>query len=453
MSQTELPRHPFRDLLTRMTEFETDVLVIGGGTAGFGAAVAAGRQGLDVMLLEAGSKVGGVMAFCPGMPWGAAYPCDTSIGGLMEELAGRLFAMTPARAEKRACTLENFGSEIVYDHDTAITTMFDLLEEAGVRTHLNAIAHDPVMDGTRIAQVTFHDRHGLHRITPKMVIDCSGDGDISARAGVPYTLGDERGSMMGVTLSFMMENANWERVFAANDPYFREHAARGIAEGRLHEDLGQLYLMKGFHPNTVFCNSVVIRGVDGTDAAAVSRATQEGRRRALQMAGFLRTDIPGFENAHMTMLGPTVGVRETRRLQGQYRVTGADLAAGRKFPDGIVCCDNPIDDVMRDSDAMTHDAIVGAGSYYTIPFRSLVPEEIENLMFAGRIISADATAFASVRGMPQCMAMGQATGTAAAMAIRAGITVQEVDHAALVAELQAQGVRGLGSNTLTREQD
>lgn len=431
-----------------MGDLTTDVLVIGGGTAGFGAAVAAARQGLAVTLLEAGNKVGGVMAFCPGMPWGAAYPCDTSIGGLMEELAGRLFAMTPARAEKRVCTLENFGAEIVYDHDTAITTMFDMLEEVGVRVFLNAVAHDPVMAGNAIAHVTFHDRHGLHRITPKMVIDCSGDGDLSARAGVPYTLGDDTGNMMGVTLSFMMENADWDRVFAANDPYFSDYAARGIAEGRLHEDLGQLYLMKGFHENTVFCNSVVIRGVDGTDASAVSRATQEGRRRALQMAAFLRDDIPGFEAAHMTMLGPTVGVRETRRLQAMYRVTGADLAVGRRFADGIVCCDNPIDDVMRDSAAMTHDAIVGAGSYYTIPFRSLVPEDIKNLMFAGRIICADATAFASVRGMPQCMAMGQATGTAAAMAIRSGVAVQDVDHAALVAELQAQGVRGLGSEGL-----
>ena len=113
----------------------------------------------------------------------------------------------------------------------------------------------------------------------------------------------------------------------------------------------------------------------------------------------------------MTSLGPTVGVRETRKLEGMVQVSGADLAAGRKFPDGIVACDNPIDDVMRGS-AMTHEAIVEGGDFYTIPFRALVPKKIANLMFAGRIISADATAFASVRGMPQCMAMGQAARTA-----------------------------------------
>ena len=425
-----------------------DVLVVGGGTAGFGAAVAAARQGLDVRLFEAGSKVGGVMASCPGMPWGAAYPGDTMIGGLMEELAGRLFAMDPPAAAKRPCLLENFGPEIQYDHDVATLTMFEMLEEAGVGVHLDTTVLAPVMAGNRITAVEYYDRRGAHVISPGMVIDCSGDGDISARAGVPYVLGDGKGNMMGVTLSFLMIDADLSRVFAEGDPYFRRHAARGIAEERLHEDLAQLYLMKGFYEDTVYCNSVTIRGVDGTDPMAVARATQEGRRRCHQLARFLKDDIPGFENARMTSLGPTVGVRETRKLEGMYRVTGEDLARATKFPDGIVCCDNPIDDVMRASVEMTHDAAVEEGAFYTIPFRSLVPKEIGNLMFAGRIISADPVAFASVRGMPQCMAMGQATGTAAAIALRDGLTVQEVDTGEVVAALQAQGVRGLGGEPL-----
>ena len=201
-----------------------------------------------------------------------------------------------------------------------------------------------------------------------------------------------------------MVGRSWEierlkRVISKHQPTF---AKKGVAEGRLHPDLHQLYLMRGFHPGTVFCNSVVIRGVDGTDPAEVSRATQEGRRRCAQLAEFLVADVPGFEAARMANLGPTVGVRETRKLQGMYRVTGPDLRAATKFDDGVVACDNPIDDVMR-GEMMTHDAMVSEGAYYTIPFRALVPEKIENLMFAGRIISADAEAFASVRGMPQCM--------------------------------------------------
>ncbi|PSL22299.1 FAD-dependent oxidoreductase [Shimia abyssi] len=424
-----------------------DVVVIGGGTAGFGAAVAAGRLGLDVILVEGSAKVGGVMAFCPGMPWGAAYPNDAIIGGLMEELTERLGAMDPPAAEKRPCTLANFGPEIQYDHDLATVAMFQMLEEAGVRVHVNTTAVAPVMQGNRIIAVDVFDRHGRHQIEAKFVLDCSGDGDISAKAGVPYSVGDAEGNVMGVTLSFQMVGAEWEQVFAEDDPYFTRFAAKGIDEGRLHPDLAQLYLMRGFHKDTVFCNSVVIRNVDGTDSRAVAAATQEGRRRCMELAAFLRADVPGFEAARMVYLGPTVGVRETRKLEGVYQVTGDDLRAGRKFADGIVCCDNPIDDVMR-GEEMTHDAIVGQGDYYRIPFRSLVPREVENLMFAGRIICADPEAFASVRGMPQCMAMGQAVGTAAAMAFAEEIDVQDISTSALVALLQAQGVNGLGEDAL-----
>lgn len=428
---------------------KADVIVVGGGTAGFGAAVAAGRAGLDVHLLEAGPKVGGVMAFCPGMPWGAAYPMGTIVGGLMKDLSNRLFAMQPPAAEARPCTLANFGPEIQYDHDIATITMFEMLEEAGVHVHLGATAIEPVMNGDRIGAIRYADRGGVHDMAAGMVIDASGDGDISAKSGVPFELGDGKGNMMAVTLSFHMLGADWDRVFAEPDPYFRRFAAKGISEGRLHEDLHQLYLMRGFHRDTVFCNSVVVRGVDGTRPDQISAATQEGRRRCLQLAEFLRADVPGFEEARMASLGPTVGVRETRKLQGMIRVSGADLARGRKFSDGIVACDNPIDDVMRAGSEMTHDAMIEEGGYYTIPLRALIPETIENLMFAGRILSADPTAFASVRGMPQCMAMGQAAGVAAAFAIRDGCTVQAVDRARVVEELVRQGVRGIGGRALT----
>jgi len=424
------------------------VLVIGGGTAGFGAALAAARGGLRVRLIEAGSKIGGVMAFCPGMPWGAGLPVGQNIGGIFGELTEALLVMVPPAAEVRPSVLENFGIEVIYDHDTAVFNMFQMLEDAGVEVHLGTIATAPIMAGARIAGVECTDRRGPFVIEAALVIDCSGDGDIAAKAGVPFTLGDAQGNMMGVTLSFMMLGADCERVFAEGDPYFSRHAAQGIAEGRLHPDLAKLYLMRGFHRGAVFCNSVHIRGVDGTDPAAVTRATQEGRRRCHQLAAFLRESVPGFEQARMADLGPTVGVRETRRLEAQYRITAEDLARGTKFADGIVACDNPIDDVMRGDGAMTHDAIVGAGDYYTIPFRALVPRGIENLLFAGRLVSADPVAFASVRGMPQCMAMGQATGTAAVQALGRGVAVQQIDSAALVAALQDQGVRGIGGQPL-----
>ena len=425
-----------------------DVLVIGGGTAGFGAAVTAGRQGLNVILIETSTKVGGVMAFCPGMPWGAAYPSDKIVGGLIGELTERLENMDPPAAEKRPCTLENFGPEIIYDHDIATLTMFEMLEHAGVKVRLSSTAVTPKMTDSNITSVECFDRNGPFTVSSKIVIDCSGDGDISAKAGVPFTVGDRHGNTMGVTISFHMVDVDWDAAFAEKDPYFTKYAKKGISEGRLHPDLEKLYLMKAFHRGSVFCNSVHVRGVDGTNPVDVANAAQEGRRRCHQLAQFLRSDVPGFDKAHMALLSPTVGVRETRKLEARYKVTGEDLARATKFPDGIVCCDNPIDDVMRGSDSMTHEAIVKEGNYYTIPFRSLVPENISNLMFAGRIVSADPIAFASVRGMPQCMTMGQATGTAAVLAISNNTLINDISITALISELTRQGVNGLGNNRL-----
>jgi hypothetical protein len=427
-----------------------DVLVIGGGTAGFGAALGAARAGASVRLIEGTSKIGGVMAFCPGMPWGGGYPTGRSIGGVFGELTDQLVAMDPPMAEVRPSTLENFGCEVIYDHEAAVFAMFQMLEDAGVEVHLNTFAGAPILENGRIARVECTDRTGAFEVAAGMVIDCSGDGDTSARAEVPFTVGDGRGNMMGVTLSFAMVGADWARVFAKDDPYFEEEAAFGIAQGLIHPDLAKLYLLKGFHPDTVFCNSVHIRGVDGTDPQAVARATQEGRRRCHQLARFLVSHVPGFGSARMSGLGPTVGVRETRKLEAVHRILARDLRAGAKPEDGIVACDNPIDDVMRGDAEMTHDAIVAEGDYYTIPFRAMVPAEVSNLLFAGRLVCADPAAFASVRGMPQCMAMGQAAGTAAAMALADGLTVQALDPARVVAVLAAQGMRGIGGDHLLR---
>lgn len=430
---------------------EADVLVVGGGTAGFAAALAAARMGCSVRLVEATSKIGGVMAFCPGMPWGGGYPLGRSIGGIFDELTERLRRSNPPAAEIRACALDNFGPELHYDHETATALMFDMLDQAGVTLHLNTIVGGPELSDGRIVAVAAHDRLGPFTIRPRMVIDCSGDGDLSARAGVPYTLGDATGRMMAVSLTFHMVGADTGLVFAEGDPYFPRHAAQGVAEGLLHPDLHKLYLMRGFHPGTVFCNTVTIRGVDGTDPMAVARATQEGRRRCAQVAQFLVGNVPGFEAAQMWGLGPTVGVRETRKLAALYRITGADIAQGTRFSDGIVACDNPIDDVMRGSAEMTHDAAVAAGQYYTIPLRCLIPHDVVNLTFAGRLVSADPVAFASVRGMPQCMAMGQACAVTAALAVACENAVQAVPPGDVVAALCAQGVRGIGGQDLAAD--
>ncbi len=426
---------------------DADVIVIGAGMAGIGAAVAAARENLKVYLVEASNKIGGVMAVCPGMPIGAAYPCGKTVGGILEEFVQQLYAMKPPAAEKRACALHEFGPEILYDHEIAIATLNSILNESGVNLLLNTTAFEAVMEKNRVKSVLCFNKNGVQTLNGRLFIDCSGDGDLAKKAGVPYQLGDDEGNMMGATLTFVMDNVNWGTVFNNNDdPYFKAYAQKGIAEGKLHQDLHRLYIMKGFYEDTAFFNSVVINNFDGSDPDQVTRATCEARDRCHQLAEFVISEIPGFEKARMTYLGPAVGVRETRKFEGLYRLTAEDLVGARKFSDGVVACDNPVDDVFRGSNVMTHESIVTDGDYYTIPFRTMIPKKIDNLLFAGRLISADPVAFASVRGMSQCMLMGQACGVAAKQIIDQGARVQEFDAGKLVAALTRLGVTGLNRN-------
>lgn len=428
---------------------DADVLVIGGGTAGFGAAVAAARKGLNVYLLESSNKIGGVMASNPGMPLGAAYACDKPIGGIVEEYANRLFNMNPPAAEKRECAIKEFGPEIVYDHEIGIFTLYQMLDEAGVNLLLNSTVIEPIMDGDRIKGVVYFDRNGKHTIYSKVIIDCSGDGDIASKAGVPFQMGDNNGDMMGASMTFFMVDVDWDTVFHDNyDHFFREYAKKGIEAGKIHKDLDNIYVITGFHKNTMYFNSVIIRNVDGSEPLDITKASIEARKRCHELIKFVKEEIPGFEKSRAIYLGPIVGVRETRKFEGLYRITEDDITSSKKYSDGIVACDNPVDDVFRGENGMSHTPVGEVDSYYTIPFRCMVPKKVENLFFAGRIVSSDPVAFASVRGMPQCMAMGQACGVAAAMAIEKNIAVQDVCHDELVKELIEQGVKGIGGQTL-----
>jgi hypothetical protein len=248
-----------------------------------------------------------------------------------------------------------------------------------------------------------------------------------------------------------MENVDWAQTFADHtDPYFTRYARLGIAAGRLPETLAQIYLLKGLREGSVYFNTVTVTGVDGSDLRSVNAATLRARRQVLALASFCRDEMPGFEHAYVSRIGPVVGVREGRRLEGLYTLTREDVAGAVKFEDGIVAADSPLDEVFRDDSAAvySHEAALPPGEYYTIPFRSLVPRTLRNLLFAGRLRSVDLAAYATGRGMPQCMLMGQAAGVGAAMALRAGCDVQDIDRPALVERLVALGVNGIGGRAL-----
>ncbi len=428
---------------------DSDVAVVGGGPAGFGAAVAASRKGLNVCLLESSDIIGGIMAKCPGMPIGAAYPNGKPIGGVLDEFLNRLYKMNPPAAEKRECRLVEFGPEVFYDHEIATYTLFQMVEEAGVHLLLNATAIEPIMDENRVTGVFYYDQCGKQAVYTKVLIDCSGDGHIAAKAGVPFGKGDEvKGQMMGVSLTFFMANVDVDKIEEYDDPFFSKYAEKGIRSGRLHEDLHKIYWFPGFHHNTIFFNSVHIKDVDGTKPLDVIKASIEARKRVRQLASFFKEEIHGFEESHVETMGPTVGVRETRRFEGLYQLTKEDIFAGKKFSDGVVCCDNAVDIVHRGSNFSELISVIERGIYYQVPYRCMVPKNIENLLFAGRCISADSAALASMRGMATCMGLGQAAGIAATKSIENKKKIQNIDYEELILELKRQGVNGLAGEEL-----
>lgn len=425
--------------------YMADIAVFGAGPAGIAAAWQAGMDGTKVCLIEVTDRIGGVMGSCPGMMLGAGYPTGNSIGGFFEAFVQRLYNMSPPVAQRRTCSLENFGDEVVYHHEYAVAILYEMLAEANVEILLNAIPAQVRMEGNKIeaVEVTMIDR--TLTVTADMYLDCTGNGEIAHRAGVKSQKGNEDGLMMGTTLTFFMENVDCKKVFQdPQAPYFEEYAKTGIENGELHHSIPQIYMLPAFREKSVFINTVTITGIDGTNSRSVLSGTCTARKRVLQLSEFLKKYIPGFENSWVSCIGPTVGIRETRKLEGLYQVTYDDIYKGTKFEDGIVACDNPLDEVFRDEHTThySHEAALKEG-YYTIPLRALIPRYTENLLFAGKCMSVDMKAFASVRGMPQCMLMGQAIALAACDAQCEGIPVQEIDGKKVAARMRTMGVWGI----------
>jgi hypothetical protein len=431
---------------------QTDIMVAGAGTAGLCAAIEAGRRGHDVYLIEATDRLGGIMSVCQGMPIGCGYPCQKSIGGIHKEFINRLMKMDPPAAWIRLLPKSVFGWDVYYNQDLAMYTFYEMLEEACVHLILKAITGDVEIVDNVIKSVEYHDMTGTNLIKAKIYIDCTGNGDVSCRAGVPYDLGDEKGQLMACTLSFIMSNVNYDAAFPTEDK--EVHIVDGsilVDLGIISEDCRNILYSRTANPGQVYFNWSRIRGVNGLDPDNVLAATNQARKSIVEVSKFLRKTAAGFENAYLDGIGPLIGIRDTRRFEGMYRLTKQDLLDGKKFDDsGIVCSSNAIDDVARGMNGKFINDPIGEKNvkYYRIPFGTLVPQKVKNLMFAGRLLSSDSRAVASARGMGSCMGMGQATGVASSIAIMKNIVVQDIAPREVVDELKKVGVVGLGNEKL-----
>jgi hypothetical protein len=329
-----------------------------------------------------------------------------------------------------------------------------MLQESGVKVLYHTAFVDAITEGERVSCVIVARKEGLCAIEAKVIVDCTGDGDCAAAAGVPYTVGNGEGRIQPATRFFRIGNVDSKKVDAdieANlDNFYRKDGvnyrsmhwwvskAREAGDWTLNRV--SIGLFRGVDEDEWSINTSRIMGIDGTKTDSLTNGEMIGREQAAEIFAFLKKYVPGCENAKLLQTGSTLGIRETRHIHGMKTLTLDDILECRVPEDTILLAANSVDVHGRFGPTSNEYITIPEGKYYGIPYGGLVPENRANLLVAGRCLSADSEAAGAVRVMPPCMGMGEAAGTAAALACRTGTDVRELDVGTLRHELEKKGV-------------
>ncbi len=422
---------------------ETDILVIGSGAAGSTAAIAAartaGRIGLDarVMLVERYGFLGGSSTAVLDTFYGFYTPGSVSkkvVSGIPDDVIAGLREID--RVIERPNTF-GAGTGITYNPEMLKVVWERLAQGAGVNTLYHTFVTDVITSGGRITGVVVDGKAGLGLIRAKRVIDASGDADVCALAGAPFEKAGELEPAQTMTTTFRLAQVDPEKARQVPRAEFLRMLGEAADSGKydLPRREGSIHITT--LPSVMATIMTRVDGYDPTNPEELTLAEIEGRRQAIEYERFLRDCVPGYEDARIIAFGVQIGVRETRRVYGEYRLTKDDVLSARKFDDVVGLCGAPMEDHHAGKD--TRWQYLPDGETVDIPYRTLVPKEVDGLWVAGRCFSATHDAHASVRSMAQCMAMGQAAGSAAALSIARGEEPRELSVGALQDELRKQG--------------
>lgn len=442
-----------------------EVIVIGGGPAGVCAAICAAREGVDTLLVEASGFCGGMATRGLVGPFMTCYDAkgkNMIIKGIFEEIVDRMvergYAIHPS--EVMGGTAFTSWIKIGHDHVTPFEAeglklvLDEMLSKAGVDILYHTSFLQPVLEGNTITGVLVASKSGIQLLNAKVVIDCTGDGDVASRSGVPFEIGNEElGLIQPATMFYHISNVDTDKVEAdimANiSNFYRKDGVNyrslhwRISEARENGDwtldrvsIGLFRMPK----KDEWCvNTSRIMGVDSTSNESLTKAEIEGRKQAEEITKFLRKYVPGCEDVRVKSTASHVGIRESRHIKGEYRLLGNDLLEAKVPEDSVFLAANSVD-VHGRFGPKSNEYVPINGDYYGVPYRSLVPVKIENLLIAGRCASADSTAAGAIRVMPPCMAMGQAAGVAAAMCVKDDCTPRTLDAQKLRNVLKNNGV-------------
>src|SRR5580704_9456742 len=439
-----------------------DVLVVGGGNAGCAAALAAARHGARTLLVERYGFLGGPAIVEMVSPWMTFHSGKQRIvGGIAQEIVERL--MRKGGSPGHLPDSSDYVATITpFDPEIHKALLFEMMSEAGVTLLLHGYFLSVHVEDATVTGGSFATIGGTRDYRAAVVIDATADALVADSAGVPTQQGDERGRVQPATLIFRLSHVDLEKLAA----YLREHpdevrtsipaaelsastltAVAGLYDlwNRAREDglvdvpreLVSFFISP--YPDEVTVNMTRVVDVDPLDPDDLTRAEIEARLQAMQLLEFFRQRVPGFENSRIAATGTQIGIRESRRIVGRYTLTRDDVLQARHFDDGVARSAYPID-VHNPSGSGTTTQRLAPGESYEIPYRCLVPVNREQLLVAGRCISTTHEALASTRLTPTVMTLGQAAGTAAALACRHGVRVGDVDAKELRSPLISDGV-------------
>ena len=443
----------------------TQVLVVGGGPSGVCAAVAAARQGSQVTLVEQAGTCGGMATQALVGPFMTCYDksgMQMILKGIFSEVVDRLVACGGALhpSEIRAGT--GYTSWIVVGHDhvtpfepEALKRVYDeMLTEAGVSMLYHTTFLEPIMDGSRLCGGIFSSKSGVEKINAAVTIDCTGDGDVAARAGVPFENGNEGLHItQPATMFFRIGNVNAEKLYheieAHKNDFYRKdgvnyrslhwRVAEARARGDWTLDRVSIGIFQGVKPDEWNINTSRIMGIDSTDSRSLTEGEIEGRRQVDEIFRFLKKYVPGCEDARLLCSGSTLGIRESRHIHGEKTLTLEDIIEGRTPHDSVLVCSNSADIHGRFGPKSNEYVVIQYGDWYGIPYGCLVPQRIDGLLLAGRCFSATSDAAGAVRVMPPCMCMGQAAGIAASLSAQQCMNPRNIQPAQVRETLRQQG--------------
>ena len=421
---------------------DVDVLVCGGGPAGFGAAVAAARQGANTLIVEQTGCLGGLATS------GLVGGMERTVGreGVYTEMMQRLKDMGAAGGS--ATAVESFEAE----HLKYVAML--MAEEAAAKTLLFTFVEGPLLDAGRVQGAIIVNKSGRQAIRAKITIDATGDADVAFRAGVECEKGRPDGHLQAANLMFRIGGID-ETKYAqgAGELSKRIEAltaeARAAGEIHLPEHLHRVYFGgKGstVRPSQMSVNIDMVTGVDATDAEELADAMNACRKAVFELVEFYRRHVPGAEGCYLIDTAALLGVRETRRIVGMSALTAEDVVSGRKFSDGICRASFFLDlhdgQLPRLTPEVRKLLWPPEGDWCEIPYGCLVPKSVDGLLVAGRCISTDRLANGAIRIMPTCMVMGQAAGVAAQLCASRGVEPRAADVSQVRATLrEAFGVQ------------